>query len=63
MLCLSVEAAVSVAVCVFLSADISQAEVDWIPVFVMCLLSEPEGPSCYYFDRMLEMSFKGKRNF
>jgi lipocalin len=40
---------------------VSQAELDWVPVYVMCLVSEPEGPSFFYFGRMLEMSFKGEK--
>jgi len=64
MLCLSVEFAVSVALCVFrLTVHISQSEMDWVPVFVLRLVSEPEGPRFYFRTAMLEMSFKGKRNF
>jgi len=59
-----VEVAVSVALCLFRSiVHISQSEMDWVPVFVMRLVSEPEGPRFYFLTRMLEMSFKGKRNF
>jgi hypothetical protein len=40
-----------------------QSEMDRVPVFFMRLVSEPEGPIFLVSGRMLEMSFKGKRNF
>jgi hypothetical protein len=42
MLCLTVDASISVAIYVlFGNIYISQSEVDWVPLFVMYLVSEP----------------------
>jgi hypothetical protein len=58
MLCLSVEVAVSVALCVFRSTvHISQSEMDWVPVFVIRLVSEPERPRFCFFDPNVRNEF------